>query len=46
MNYYLRDISPELWRKVRILAASEGISIRKMILDLLEKRTANLKFPQ
>jgi hypothetical protein len=37
MNYYLKDIDPELWRKVKSRAAAEGKSIKGVIVELLKK---------
>ncbi len=36
-SYYLKDIDPELWRKVKTKAASMEKSVRDVILELLEK---------
>lgn len=35
-NYFLRDIDPELWRKVKARAAFDGRPIRFVILELLK----------
>ena len=37
MNYYLKDIDPELWRKVKSRAAAEGKSMKDVIIELLKK---------
>jgi hypothetical protein len=37
MNYYLKDIDPEFWRKVKSRAAAEGKSIKGVIIELLKK---------
>ncbi len=37
MNYYLKDIDPELWRKVKSRAAAEGKSIKGVIIELLKE---------
>ena len=37
MNYYLKDVDPDLWRKVKSRAATEGKSIKGVIIELLKK---------
>jgi len=37
MKTYLLKINSELWRKVKILAATKSITIRQLIINLLEK---------
>lgn len=37
MNYYLKDVDPEFWRKVKSRAAAEGKSIKDVIIELLKK---------
>jgi hypothetical protein len=37
MNYYLKDVDPELWRKVKSRAAAQGKSIKGVIIELLKK---------
>jgi hypothetical protein len=37
MNYYLKDVDPEFWRKVKSRAATEGKSIKDVIIELLKK---------
>lgn len=37
MNYLLRDIDRDLWRKVKAKAAMRGESIRDVIVRLLTK---------
>ena len=34
--YTLRDIDPDLWRRVKIRAAYEGKTIREALVDLLK----------
>jgi hypothetical protein len=35
MNYILRDIDDELWKKVKSQAALEGVTVKEVILGLL-----------
>lgn len=35
--YTLKDVDDKLWRKVKSLAALRGMTIKELILDLLEK---------
>jgi hypothetical protein len=37
MNYYLKDVDPEFWRKVKSRAAAEEKSIKDVIIELLKK---------
>jgi len=37
INYILRNIDPDLWRKVKIRAAVRGITIRQLIINLLKR---------
>ncbi len=39
MTYLLRDIDPALWRLVKIRAATEGRSVRDVLLELLRRYT-------
>jgi predicted DNA binding CopG/RHH family protein len=39
MIYQLTGISPQLWRRVKIKAAKEGVTVKKFIMDLLEEHT-------
>ena len=41
MKTYLLKINSELWRKVKILAATKEITIRQLIANLLEKEINN-----
>jgi hypothetical protein len=34
-NFYLRDIDPDLWRRAKARAASEGRTMRFVLLALL-----------
>lgn len=36
-SYVLRNIDPDLWRRVKSLAARKDITIRKLITDVLWK---------
>ena len=36
-SYTLKDVDDKLWRKVKSLAALRGMTIKELILDLLEK---------
>lgn len=36
-EYLLTKIDPEFWRRVKSVAASEGVTIRDLIIRLLEK---------
>jgi len=37
-SYILKNVDDELWKKVRMLAISEDITIRDLIIGLLEKK--------
>ena len=43
LNYLLRGIPGDLWRKTKILAANRGTTIRQLILDLLDFATQKIK---
>ena len=36
-SYVIRDIPPELWREVKMLAAGKEIPVRTLILNLLKQ---------
>jgi len=36
-SYTLKEVDDKLWRKVKSLAALRGMTIKELILDLLEK---------
>jgi len=36
-TYILKGFNEDLWRKVKALAAMRGITIKDLIIDLLEK---------
>lgn len=37
MNYLLRDVDSELWRRVKVQAAKEGAPIRSVLIRLLRE---------
>ncbi len=36
-SYILREVDDKLWRKVKSIAALRGITIKDLIIELLEK---------
>ncbi len=36
-SYTLKEVDDKLWRKVKSLAALRGMTIKELILDLLER---------
>jgi predicted HicB family RNase H-like nuclease len=42
-DYILRGIDDKLWREVKAAAALQGVSIKDLIIKLLEKETKKLK---
>ncbi len=36
MNYLLRDIPDDLWKKLKLLCVGEEVSIREKIQELIE----------
>ena len=42
-NYILRGIDDKLWREVKAVAALQGMSVKDLIIRLLEKETQKLK---
>jgi hypothetical protein len=40
MDYILRDVPDEIWRKVKARAALEGMTIRGVIVALLKEYAA------
>ena len=36
-DYILKNVDDKLWHKIKVLVAMRGTTIRKLILDLLEK---------
>jgi hypothetical protein len=41
-DYILRGIDDKLWRKVKAVAALQGLSVKDLIIKLLEKETKKL----
>jgi hypothetical protein len=44
-TYLLRGIPPRLWRQAKIRAASEGRTLRDVLLDLLDRWTSETVQP-
>ena len=42
-DYVLRGVDAKLWRRIKALAALRGITIRELIIGLLEKEVKNSK---
>jgi hypothetical protein len=42
-DYILKDVDDKLWREVKAVAALQGISIKNLIIKLLQKETKKLK---
>jgi predicted HicB family RNase H-like nuclease len=42
-DYYLKGIDEKLWREVKAVAALQGLSVKDLIIKLLEKETKKLK---
>jgi hypothetical protein len=42
-DYILKGIDDKLWREVKAVAALQGVSIKDLIIKLLEKETKKLK---
>ena len=42
-DYLLKGIDDKLWREVKAVAALQGMSIKDLIIKLLEKETKKLK---
>ena len=38
MNYLLREVDNAIWKQIKILAAQEGITIKQLIINELEKK--------
>jgi hypothetical protein len=36
-TYLLRDVDGELWRRVKAQAATDGVPLRTVVLELLER---------
>ena len=41
-DYILKGIDDKLWRKVKAVAALQGLSVKDLIIKLLEKETKKL----
>jgi predicted HicB family RNase H-like nuclease len=42
-DYILRDVDDKLWRKIKAVAALQGMSVKDLIIKLLEKEAKKLK---
>ena len=42
-DYILRGIDAKLWREVKAVAALQGLSVKDLIIKLLEKETKKLR---
>ena len=42
-DYILKGIDDQLWREVKAVAALQGMSVKDLIIKLLEKETKKLK---
>jgi len=42
-DYILKGIDDQLWRKVKAVAALQGISVKDLIIKLLEKEVQKLQ---
>jgi predicted HicB family RNase H-like nuclease len=42
-DYILKGIDDKLWRKVKAVAALQGISVKDLIIKLLEKEAKKLR---
>ena len=42
-TYILKDIDKNLWRQVKSIAALRGITIKELIINLLEKEVKKRK---
>lgn len=36
-NFQLRDLDPDFWRLVKVLAARSGLTIRQLIIDAIKE---------
>jgi hypothetical protein len=41
-DYILRGIDEKLWRKVKAIAALQGMTVKELIIKLLEKEVTKL----
>ena len=42
-DYILKGIDDKLWREVKAIAALQGMTVKELIIKLLEKETKKLK---
>jgi hypothetical protein len=42
-DYILKGIDDQLWREVKAVAALRGLTVKDLIIKLLEKETKKLK---
>ncbi len=42
-DYILKGIDDQLWREVKAIAALQGMTVKDLIIKLLEKETKKLK---
>ena len=42
-DYILKGIDDKLWRKVKATAALQGMTVKKLIIKLLEKEVSKLR---
>jgi predicted DNA-binding ribbon-helix-helix protein len=42
-DYILKGIADKLWREVKAVAALQGMTVKALIIKLLEKETKKLK---
>ncbi len=42
-DYILGGVDDQLWREVKAIAALQGMSVKDLIIKLLEKETKKLK---
>jgi len=42
-DYTLRKIDPDLWRRLKVKAASEGKTVRTILIELVTQYTAEQK---
>lgn len=42
-SYILKNVNPELWQEVKILAIKKRTTIRELIIELLEKAVREYK---
>ncbi len=42
-DYILKGVDDKLWREVKAIAALQGMTVKDLIIKLLEKETRKLK---